>query len=210
MRLNYAAIAPEATKALAGVNAALLRAGLDKRLMDLLFLRVSQINGCAYCVDLHARDLRLSGESNERLDGLAGWRESPYFTGPEKAALEWAEALTHVDVTHAPDAAYEPLARQYDDKQVVNITYAIALMNAWNRVAIGFHHGPGPRSAERRSARALSLLPDQQCPRFRPTRICPSPEPMMMRRTACPFSQTIPQRVNSSEPIRSTTRRKQI
>jgi AhpD family alkylhydroperoxidase len=110
--------------------------------MDLLFLRVSQINGCAYCVDLHARDLRLSGESNERLDGLAGWRESSYFTGPEKAALEWAEALTHVDVTHAPDAAYEPLARQYEDKQVVNITYAIALMNAWNRVAIGFHHGP--------------------------------------------------------------------
>jgi AhpD family alkylhydroperoxidase len=152
MRLNYAAIAPEATKALAGVNAALLRAGLDKRLMDLLFLRVSQINGCAYCVDLHARDLRLSGESNERLDGLAGWRESPHFTGPEKAALEWAEALTHVDVTHAPDAAYEPLAHQYDDKQVVNITYAIALMNAWNRVAIGFHRGPEPRSAERRSA----------------------------------------------------------
>ena len=142
MRLNYAAIAPEATKALAGVNAALLRAGLDKRLMDLLFLRVSQINGCAYCVDLHARDLRLSGESNERLDGLAGWRESSYFTGPEKAALEWAEALTHVEVMHAPDAAYEPLARHYDGKQVANITYAIALMNAWNRIAIGFHHGP--------------------------------------------------------------------
>src|SRR4029077_8209354 len=100
MRLNYAAIAPEATKALAGVNAALLRAGLDKRLMDLLFLRVSQINGCAYCVDLHARDLRLAGESNERLDGLAGWRESPYFTEPEKGALEWAEALTHVELTH--------------------------------------------------------------------------------------------------------------
>jgi len=113
---------------------------------------VSQINGCAYCVDLHARDLRLAGESNERLDGLAGWRESPYFTEPEKAALEWAEALTHVEVTHAPDAAYEPLARHYNDKQVANITYAIALMNAWNRVAIGFHHGPEPRSDERRSA----------------------------------------------------------
>ena len=65
--------------------------------MDLIFLRVSQINGCAYCVDLHARDLRLAGESNERLDGLAGWRESPYFTEPEKAALEWAEVLTHAD-----------------------------------------------------------------------------------------------------------------
>jgi AhpD family alkylhydroperoxidase len=127
MRLDYAAIAPEATKALAGVNAALLRAGFDKRLMDLLFLRVSQINGCSYCVDEHARDLRRAGESNERLDGLAAWRESPYFTQAEKAALEWAEALTRVEQTHAPDAAYEPLARHYDSKQVANITYAIAL-----------------------------------------------------------------------------------
>jgi AhpD family alkylhydroperoxidase len=88
MRLNYSAIAPEATKALAGVTTALLRAALERRLMDLLFLRVSQINGCSYCVDLHARDLRRAGESNERLDGLAGWRESSYFTEPEKAALE--------------------------------------------------------------------------------------------------------------------------
>jgi AhpD family alkylhydroperoxidase len=148
VRLNYAVLAPEATKALGAVNAALLRAGLDRRLMDLLFLRVSQINGCSYCVDEHARDLRRAGESNERLDGLAGWRESPYFTEAEKAALEWAEALTHVEATHAPDTAYEPLARYYDEKQVANITYAIALMNAWNRVAIGFHRGPEPRNKE--------------------------------------------------------------
>jgi AhpD family alkylhydroperoxidase len=153
MRLDYAALAPEATKALAGVNAALLRAGLDKRLMDLVFLRVSQINGCSYCVDLHARDLRRAGEPNERLDGLAAWRESPYFTEAEKAALEWAEALTRVEQTHAPDAAYEPLARHYDGKQVANISYAIALMNAWNRVAIGFQQGPNqPHPEERRSA----------------------------------------------------------
>jgi AhpD family alkylhydroperoxidase len=147
MRLDYGVKAPEATKALAGVNAALLRAGLDKRLMNLLFLRVSQINGCSYCVDKHARGLRQAGESNERLDGLAGWRESPYFTQPEKAALEWAEALTHVETTHAPDAAYELLTRHYDNKQVANITYAIALMNAWNRVAIGFQQEPEPRPA---------------------------------------------------------------
>jgi len=150
MRLNYAAIAPEATKALAGVNAALLRAGLDKSLMDLLFLRVSQINGCSYCVDEHARDLRRAGESNERLDGLAGWRDSPYFTEPEKAALEWAESLTHVEVTHAPDAAYEPLKRHYDDKQIANLTYAIALMNAWNRVAIDSNTRPSPAPASMR------------------------------------------------------------
>jgi hypothetical protein len=106
-------------------------------------------------VDEYARNLRRNGESNERLDGLAGWRKSPCFTDGKKVALEWAEALTHVDTTHAPDAAYEPLARHYEDKQVANITYAIALMNAWNRVAIGFRQGPEPRSAERRSLRDL-------------------------------------------------------
>ncbi|HUB97484.1 MAG TPA: carboxymuconolactone decarboxylase family protein [Stellaceae bacterium] len=145
MRLNYATLSPEPVKAMAGVNAALLHAGLDKRLMDLLFLRVSQINGCSYCVDLHARDLRQVGETNDRLDGLAGWREGPYFSAAEKAALEWAEALTHVAETHAPDAAYEPLTRHYDGKQIANITYAVALMNAWNRIAIGFAQGPAPR-----------------------------------------------------------------
>ena len=145
MRLNYSAISPEPYKALAGVNAALLRAGLDRRLMDLLFLRVSQINGCSYCVDQHAHDLRAEGETNERIDGLAAWRESPYFTAPEKAALEWAEALTHVDTTHAPDAAYAPLAQHFDDKTIANITYAVALMNAWNRIAIGFQQAPAPR-----------------------------------------------------------------
>jgi AhpD family alkylhydroperoxidase len=148
MRLNYSAISPEPYKALAGVNAALLRAGLDRRLMDLLFLRISQINGCSYCVDKHARDLRAEGETNERIDGLAGWRESPYFTEPEKAALEWAEALTHVDTTHAPDAAYAPLAQHFDDKTIANITYAVALMSAWNRIAIGFQQAPAPRPAK--------------------------------------------------------------
>jgi AhpD family alkylhydroperoxidase len=148
MRLDYRAASPEPVKALAGVNAALLRAGLDRRLMNLLFLRVSQINGCSYCVDEHARDLRAEGETNERLDGLAGWRESPYFTDAEKAALEWAESLTHVDLTHAPDSAYAPLGKYFDDKTIANITYAIALMNAWNRIAIGFHKGPMPRPAK--------------------------------------------------------------
>ncbi len=149
MRLNYATVAPEPVKALAAVNGALLQAGLDKRLRDLLFLRVSQINGCSYCVDQHARDLRKAGETNERLDGLAGWRESPYFTGAEKAALEWAEALTRVEATHAPEWAYAPLARHYDEKTVANITYAIALMNALNRIAIGFGQGPVAHAGER-------------------------------------------------------------
>ncbi len=80
--------------------------------------------------------MRRAGESKERLDGLAGWRESPYFTEAEKAALEWVESLTRVELTHAPDSAYEPLTRYYDGMQIANITYVIALMNAWNRVAM--------------------------------------------------------------------------
>jgi AhpD family alkylhydroperoxidase len=148
MRFDYRAASPEPYKALAGVNAALLRAGLDRRLMNLLFLRVSQINGCSFCVDEHARDLRTEGETNERLDGLAGWRESPYFSDAEKAALEWAESLTRVDLTHAPDSAYAPLAQHFDGKTITNITFAVALMNAWNRVAIGFLQGPVPRPAK--------------------------------------------------------------
>jgi AhpD family alkylhydroperoxidase len=149
MRLDYYALEPDLGKALGSVNIALLNAGMDKNFRDLLFLRVSQINGCAYCVDEHARDLRRNGETNERLDGIAGWRESPYFTEAEKAALEWAEALTHVDTTHAPDSAYEPLKRHYEDKQIVLITFAVGLMNAWNRIAIGFHKGPVPHVSVR-------------------------------------------------------------
>ena len=145
MQLDYSAISPEPYKALAGVNAALLRSGFDRRLMDLLFLRISQINGCSYCVDKHAHDLRAAGETNERLDGLSAWRESPYFTDAERAALEWAESLTHVATTHAPDSAYALLAQYFDDKTIANITYAVALMNAWNRIAVGFRQGPVPR-----------------------------------------------------------------
>src|SRR2546421_11834682 len=109
MRLNYAAIAPEATKALAGVNAALLRAGLDKRLMDVLFLRVSQINGCSYCVDEHARDLRRARGANGRPAGVAGWRGSPPFTPARKDALRKGGGPTPVAPKHAPDAADERL-----------------------------------------------------------------------------------------------------
>jgi AhpD family alkylhydroperoxidase len=120
MRLDYRAASPEPVKALAGVNAVLLRAGLERRFMNLLFLRVSQINGCSYCVDEHAHDLRAEGETNERLDGLAGWRESPYFTEAEKAALEWAEALTpcrpHPRARRSLCAAGAVFRRQ-DDRQ---------------------------------------------------------------------------------------------
>lgn len=142
LRLNYGAAAPEATKALGAVSAALKKSGVDIKLLDLVYLRVSQINGCSYCVDLHSRDLRAAGESNQRLDGLAAWHESPFFNEAEKALLAWAESLTHISVTHAPDDVFAEVRKHFDDQQLGNLTLGIALMNAWNRVAIGFRQEP--------------------------------------------------------------------
>jgi AhpD family alkylhydroperoxidase len=144
-RIEYPTVAPEVYKALGGVHAALHRTGFDKKLLDLVFQRISQINGCAYCVDVHGRDLRAAGESAERLDSIAAWHESPYFTDREKAALAWAESLTHVSATHAPDDVYESVRGHFSEVETANLTYAIALMNALNRIAIGLRREPVKR-----------------------------------------------------------------
>ena len=141
-RIDYPKVAPEFYKALNGAHAALLRTGLDKKLIDLVFQRISQINGCAFCVELHGRDLRAAGETAERLDSIAAWHESPYFTDREKAAFAWAESLTHVADTHAPDDVYEEVRRHFSEVETANLTYAIALMNAYNRVAVGLRREP--------------------------------------------------------------------
>src|SRR6195256_6383602 len=109
LRIDYAAVAPDTYKALIAVNTTLKRSGFDTNLLNLVYQRVSQINGCAYCVDLHGRDMRAAGEPPERLDGLAAWDEAPHFTPRGKAALAWAESLTHVATTRAPDDGYPPL-----------------------------------------------------------------------------------------------------
>ena len=141
-RIDYPTVAPEFYKALNGAHAALLRTGFDKKLIDLVFQRISQINGCAFCVELHGRDLRAAGETAERLDSIAAWHESPYFTEREKAALAWAESLTHVADTHAPDDVYEEVRKHFSEVETANLTYAIALMNAYNRVAVGLRREP--------------------------------------------------------------------
>ena len=141
-RIDYPMVAPEFYKALNGAHAALLRTGFDKKLIDLVFQRISQINGCAFCVELHGRDLRAAGETAERLDSIAAWHESPYFTEREKAALAWAESLTRVADTHAPDDVYEEVRKHFSEVETANLTYAIALMNAYNRVAVGLRREP--------------------------------------------------------------------
>lgn len=139
-RLHYEAVVPEAMKAFGGVSRTL--AGLPKELVDMIFLRVSQINGCAYCIDTHHRDAVSHGVAERKLALLPAWREAGLFSSREAAALAWAEALTLVAETHAPDAAYAELAAQFSEREVGDLTIAISLMNAFNRIAIGFRKGP--------------------------------------------------------------------
>jgi AhpD family alkylhydroperoxidase len=145
MRLNYGVVAPEAVKAMIGLEQAVKDMGLEPGLIHLIKLRASQINGCAYCIDLHNREARADGESQQRLDLISVWRETNFFNEREKATLAWTEALTLISDTHAPDADYEALAAAFDERERVAITLAIAAINGWNRFAIGFRT-PVPRA----------------------------------------------------------------
>jgi AhpD family alkylhydroperoxidase len=135
-RFDYAALSPEVLQGFHAAHAALARGPLERRLIDLVYLRVSQIHGCAYCLELHSKSLRDGGETARRIDALAGWRVSTAYTPRERAALEWVEAVTNIADTHAPDASYAALGEQFSERERSDLTMAIALMNALNRVAI--------------------------------------------------------------------------
>ncbi len=145
-RLPWRELAPQAYRALAGVNAALAPSTLGKRLIDLVQLRVSQINGCAYCVDLHARDLLAAGEDFQRINSLLTWREVPFFDERERAALRWAESVTRIAETHAPDADFEALGAHFTEREIAELTLVIAQMNAWNRMGIALRQPVAPRA----------------------------------------------------------------
>ena len=145
MRLNYGVVAPEAIKAMMGMEQAVKDMGLEPGLFHLIKLRASQINGCAYCIDMHNREARKDGEIQQRLDLLSAWRETNFFNDREKAALAWTEALTLISETNAPDGEYEALAAVFDERERVAITLAISAINGWNRFAIGFRT-PVPRA----------------------------------------------------------------
>jgi AhpD family alkylhydroperoxidase len=132
-RLLPIKVAPEGYQALRAVEAYLARSGLPKSLIDLVKLRASQINGCAYCLDVHSSDARKQGESEPRLYLLNAWREAPHYTPAERAALAWTEALTNIAGTHAPDADYEALRAHFSDKEIVDLTYLIGMINFRNR-----------------------------------------------------------------------------
>lgn len=141
-RIDYYKASKEAMAAMMALEKAGAGLGIDPRLLDLIKLRASQINGCAFCIDLHTSDARKAGESERRLATLCVWRETPFFTAREQAALAWTESLTNIAQTHAPDADYEALAAQFDPKEMADLTLAIVTINAWNRFGVGFRKMP--------------------------------------------------------------------
>jgi len=142
-RLAYTEIAPDAYQALWSLEKLVRGSGLDRALLNLVYLRVSQINGCAFCVDMHSKDLRATGESDERLACLSVWRESPFFTGRERAALAWAEAVTVLGADHVSELVYAEARLELDERHLIWLTLAVSTINAWNRMAIAFRSVPG-------------------------------------------------------------------
>jgi AhpD family alkylhydroperoxidase len=139
-RLSIPRTAPEGQAALLAVETYIQNSGLPESLIGLVKMRASQINGCAYCLDMHSKDARKHGETEQRLYLLNAWRESPIYTPAERAALAWTEALTLVSQTHAPDADYEPLQEHFSAKEIADITILVGMINLWNRIAIGMHY----------------------------------------------------------------------
>ena len=142
-RLNAFEIAPKAYQLTVAVQRYVDNSGLDHKLMELVKMRASQINGCAYCLDMHSKDARALGETEQRLYSLPAWRETPFYSEKERAALEWTEAVTLISETHAPDDAYERVKAQFSAEELVNLTLAITTINTWNRLCIGFRVVPG-------------------------------------------------------------------
>ncbi len=142
-RLNYGKVAPGVRKAMLGLENYVNNCGLEPVLLDLVRLRASQINGCAFCIDMHAKDLRAAGESEQRVYMLDAWRESPFYSDRERAALAWTEAVTLVTAGHVPDEVYEQAHRHFSEEELANLTLAIVAINGWNRLNISFRTVPG-------------------------------------------------------------------
>ena len=142
-RMEFWKAAPAAFKALSSLEEYLHASGIDKRLLHMVKLRASQMNGCAYCIDMHWKDARAAGESEQRLYGLDAWRESPYYSDKERAAFEWTEALTDITTGHVADAVFDAVRGQFSDKELADLSWAIAAISAWNRMSIAFRSEPG-------------------------------------------------------------------
>jgi AhpD family alkylhydroperoxidase len=142
-RISFAEAGQGPLKAMYGLSNYLTKSGPEKSLLELVYFRVSQINGCAFCLDMHSKDLRAAGETEQRLYLLDAWRESPFYTERERAALAWAEAVTLVTDGHVPDEVYEQARAQFGEEELANLTLAVVAINGWNRLNIAFRTEPG-------------------------------------------------------------------
>ena len=146
-RLDYRKFSAEPLNALLSLEKYIAGCGLDHKFVHVLKLRASQLNGCAFCIDMHSLDARAAGETEQRLYALDAWRETPFYSERERAALAWTEALTLIRKTHAPDDVYEEMRKHFDAEEQVLLTAAIVAINSWNRIAIGFRAVPGAYQA---------------------------------------------------------------
>ena len=142
-RIDYRKYAQEPLKHMLGLEKYIAESGLEPKLVHLIKMRASQINSCAYCLDMHSIDARAAGESEQRLYTLEAWRETPFFSDRERAALAWTESVTLIAQTHAPDDVYADLQKHFTEKEIVDLTLAAALINLWNRIAISMRTVPG-------------------------------------------------------------------
>lgn len=147
-RLSYAKASPGAYRAMAALERYVKECGLELPLIELVKIRVSQINGCAYCLDMHTQDARAEGESEKRIYTLPAWRETPFFSERERAALAWAEAVTLVSETHVPDDVYEQARAHFSEEELVNLTMVVIAINGWNRLSISFRAVPNYQRRE--------------------------------------------------------------
>src|SRR5579864_8725966 len=142
-RIDLMHVNPGVVQAMLGLERQVRQAGFDNKLLELVRMRASQLNGCAYCLDMHSKDARAEGETEQRLYGLSAWREAPYYTDRERAALEWTEAVTLISRDQVPDEVYERVRRQFSEAELVNLTLAVIAINSWNRLAIACRAVPG-------------------------------------------------------------------
>lgn len=158
-RIDYARTSPEALRAMYGLEGFVRRSGIDHSLLHLVKMRASQINGCAYCIDMHSKDARAAGEAEQRLYALDAWRETPFYTPRERAALAWTEALTNVRDGHVPDAVFAEAREHFGEEELVNLTMAVVAINGWNRIAIAFRAVPGSYQPKVQVAAPLAAEP---------------------------------------------------
>jgi len=149
-RIDYSRSAPGALRAMLDLESSVRKSGIETPLLQLVRLRASQINGCAYCIDMHTKDARAEGETEQRLYGLTAWRETPFYSDRERAALEWTEAVTEIGKDHVPDELFERVSKHFSETELANLTLAIVAINGWNRFSIAFRAVPG--SYQRKAA----------------------------------------------------------